>query len=317
MASSTGNRWTDINLNVSDVELAKSYNEIVTKNIYVFFSFDLVGSTKFKTEKTNWPYVISYFYDTVYKKLKYLIPQIKVWKYLGDEILLYVSICDFDSPSVIYTIPDTVYSIQLKVAEAIQKVSETKKLDVKSTIWMAGVQTVKSEKFNLSTIPQTDQNYKNLKVKLNVEDQDQVDFLGPDMDIGFRIAKFAFHHKIVLSADFAYLLYRTKPDDCKIDDKLRIVSFEKLKGVWDNKYYPIVWFCPDWKHVKQDFFYADHKENEIVERILSKRMEKIDKLEDVYKELEKTDEINAFVEECSKKNFSKERSFLLQSKTKK
>ena len=109
----------------------------------------------------------------------------------------------------------------------------------------------------------------------------------------------------------------TKPDDCKIDDKLRIVSFEKLKGVWDNKYYPIVWFCPDWKHVKQDFFYADHKENEIVERILSKRMEKIDKLEDVYKELEKTDEINAFVEECSKKNFSKERSFLLQSKTKK
>ncbi len=299
-------------------DILKSSEEIIEKkNIYIFFSFDLVGSTKFKTEKTNWPYVIPYFYDTVYKELKYLIPQIKVWKYLGDEILLYVSICDFDSPSVIYTIPDTVYSIQLKVAEAIQKVSKTKKLDVKSTIWMAAARTVESKKFNLSNAPKTNRFYKNMKVKLNVEDQDQVDFLGPDMDIGFRIAKFAFHHKIVLSADFAYFLHLTKPENCDIDEKLQIVSFEILKGVWNEQYYPIIWYYPDWKTKPYGFFYADHKKNEIAERVLSERVERIDKLENVYKELEKTDEINKFVKECSKMNFSKKRSFLLPLETKK
>lgn len=319
MASSTGNRWTDINLTVSDVEIAKSYNAIVTKNIYVFFSFDLVGSTKFKTEKANWPYVISYFYDIVYKDLKTKIPQIKVWKYLGDEVLLYVSISDFESKSIIYDIPNMVFDTQLKVAEYVQKKAKSKKIDVKSTIWIAGAKTVELEKLNNnSSIPQADKNYKNLRVKLNVEnqDQEQIDFIGPDMDIGFRVSKFAFHHKIVVSADFAYFLHKTKPENCEIDDKLQIVSYEILKGVWNEQYYPIIWYYPHWDTAPYDFFYADHKKNDIAERVLSERIEEICKLKKVYEELGKTAEIDAFVNECDRVNSSKERSFLLWPITK-
>lgn len=319
MVSSTGNRWTDINLTVSDVEIAKSYNAIVIDNIYVFFSFDLVGSTKFKTEKANWPYVISYFYDIVYKDLKTKIPQIKVWKYLGDEVLLYVSISDFESKSIIYDIPNMVFDTQLKVAEYVQKKAESKKIDVKSTIWIAGAKTVELEKLNNSSIPQADKNYKNLRVKLNVEnqDQEQIDFIGPDMDTGFRVAKFAFHHKVVLSADFAYLLYKmSEKKDNKIDDNLQIVSYEILKGVWDEQYYPIVWYYPHWDTAPYGLFYADHKKNDIAERVLSERTDPINKLTQVYEDLGKIAEIDAFVDECNRVNSSKERSFLLWPITK-
>ena len=100
--------------------LKTNQSQSLAKNIYIFFSFDIVGSTKFKTKDENWPFAISRFYSTVYDELSSKIPQIKVWKYLGDEILLYVSIRDFDSPSKIYEIPKMVYDIQLDVAAIIQ-----------------------------------------------------------------------------------------------------------------------------------------------------------------------------------------------------
>jgi len=279
------------------------------KNIYIFFSFDMVGSTKFKTKNESWPFEISVFYYTVCEQLHCKIPKIKVWKYLGDEILLYVSIRDFDSPSEIYEIPKMVYGIQNDVAKKFQKYSSSPELNVKSTVWIAGIQTIDWEA-SLS-----DKNYKNIRIpikkpgekKLEEDKLEEVkteelpwDFLGPDMDIGFRVAKFAFHHKVVLSADFAYFLYSTKPKNCEIDDDLKIVSYEILKGVWNEQYYPIVWYYPYWDTAPYDFFYADHKKNDIVERVLSERIDDICKLEEVYDELGKTEEINEFVKECKK-----------------
>lgn len=286
------------------------------KDIHVFFSFDMVGSTKLKTKKENWPLCISSFYYTVYKKLSDAIPQIKVWKYLGDEILLHVSIHDlgpdFHSRSLyLIKIPEMVYDIQLEVAEIIQKDSSSPELNVKSTVWIAGIQTIESRQQDQAKPSPLDKNYKNIIAPIDMEAKggikngttDRYDFLGPDMDIGFRIAKFAFHHKVVLSADFAYLLYKMpKIKDLeigyKIDDNLRIVSYEILKGVWDEQYYPIVWYYPHWDSKPYDFFYADHKKNDIAERVLSERIEYICELEKVYKELDKTDEIDDFVKEC-------------------
>lgn len=322
MASSNGDEKSALDLSQINVEILHSENNTPEKNIYIFFSFDLVGSTRFKVEEPAiWPYIIFKFYELIYNELKNKIPQILVWKYLGDEVLLYVSIKDFECDSLIYEIPDIAYNVQSKVAKDIQTIIHKKKLklDIKSTIWIAGVQTVKSQVFNANDISIEDEKYRNLMMPLTVGDKLQVDFLGPDMDTGFRISKFAYHHKVVLSADLAYLLYRMKkPRKRKgIDEQLKIVSFETLKGVWDNKYYPIIWYYPNWKCVETDFFYSDHKENEIVDRILSNRIESINKLENVYDELEKLEYIEAFVEECIKVNSSTEKEAFIISNEKK
>ena len=293
------------------------------KDICVFFSFDMVGSTKFKTKDENWPFSISLFYHTVYKKLRSKIPQIKGWKYLGDEILLYVSIHDlgpdFHSRFLsLINIPKMVYDIQSEVVEIIQKdpwsklkVPSLSELNVKTTVWIAGIQTIELRQQEQAKPSPLDKNYKNVIATINMEAKgeikngakDKYDFLGPDMDIGFRIAKFAFHHKVVLSADFAYLLYKMPKIKSgkigyKIDDNLRIVSNEILKGVWDEHDYPIIWYFPDWKSKDLIFFYDDDKKNPIVDRVLSGRVEQIDKLTQVYEDLGKTDEIDDFVKEC-------------------
>ena len=280
----------------------------------------MVGSTKFKAKEETWPFYISQFYYTVYTELQREIQQIKVWKYLGDEILLYVSIqdlgLDLDSrSSFLIKIPEKVYKVQSEAAKKIQEDLFMPELEVKSTVWIAGVQTIWSYENK-----KLDKNYQNIIATIDMEAKgetenktengakDRDDFLGPDMDIGFRVAKFAFHHKVVLSADFAYLLHeiptKIKDEeidykiDYKIDDDLQIVSYEILKGVWNEQYYPIVWYFPDWKSKDLLFFYDDHKKNPIVDRVLSGRIDPIDKLTQVYKELGKTKEIDAFVNEC-------------------
>lgn len=295
--------------------LKPNQNPSSEKNIYIFFSFDMVGSTKLKTKKENWPFCISSFYYTVYTKLQHKIPQIKEWKYLGDEILLYVSLrdlsIDFDSrSSLLIEIPKIVYDVQSEVAEIIQKDSRVPELNVKSTVWIAGVQTIEWEPSPL------DKNYQNITATIDMEakggkenktengTKNRHDFLGPDMDIGFRIAKFAFHHKVVLSADFAYLLYKIPKKfkngkiGYKIDAKLRIVSYEILKGVWEEQDYPIVWYYPYWNTAPYGLFYADHKKNNIAERVLSGKIDPINKLTQVYDDLGKTAEIDKFVDEC-------------------
>lgn len=303
------------------------------KDICVFFSFDMVGSTKLKTKREDWPFEISLFYYTVYKELHRQIPQIKGWKYLGDEILLYVSIrdlgLDLNSRSLsLIKIPQMVYNIQLKVVKKIQKdplppelnVSSLSELNVKSTVWIAGIQTIELRQKNWLEDCKLDKNYKNIIATIDMEakggrenkrenktgngTKDRYDFLGPDMDIGFRVAKFAFHHKVVLSADFAYLLYEipTKIKNgkigYKIDDKLRIVSYKTLKGVWDEQDYPIIWYYPHWDTTPYGLFYADHKKNDIAERVLSGKIDPIKKLTQVYDDLGKTAEIDNFVDEC-------------------
>ena len=315
MASSNGNKEIQLDLSKLDVDF-KLDDLRQDRDVYIFFSFDLVGSTKFKTEestKSLWPHIIFRFYELIYNELKDKIPQIIVWKYLGDEVLLYVSIRDFESDSVIYTIPDIAFSVQLKVAKDIKDLFNKNNLDIKSTIWIAGTQFVKPKEFNPAKISMEENNYKNLKMILNAGNSLQVDFLGPDMDIGFRVAEFAYHHKVVLSADFAYLLYRMKkPKRQKgIDEQMKIVSFEILKGVWNNQYYPIIWYYPNWKCVENDFFYAEYKENEIIDKILSNRIESINKLEKVYEEIGKLETIDGFIEECIKINSTSEKDTLV------
>lgn len=310
MESSSGKQNSLLEgLTPEDADILKNQTSQEKKEIYIFLSFDLVGSTKLKTEQKtseSWPDIILKFYEMVKSEMENKIPQISVWKYLGDEVLLYVSIEDMNSDSVVYSMPQTVFDVQKKISEDIKDVFKNYELSdlfIKSTIWIAGVKSVESKKINTeecSNLP-SDKVYGNRKITLGRGNL--TDFVGPDMDIGFRIAKFAYKKKVVISANFAYLLYSmSKPKGMKkIDNSMKIVSFEILKGVWNGGYYPIIWYYTDWKCVEDSFFYSDYKENELVDNVLAKKICHIGILEQVWNKLKKTEVMDNFVEECVKK----------------
>ncbi len=84
--------------------------------------------------------------------------------------------------------------------------------------------------------------------KLNLED-----YMGPEIDIGFRIGKHTFPGLMVVSLELAYILNDSKlviPDD----KRLRVIDtgWEELKGVWEGNKYPILWLDLPGEYYKKD-----------------------------------------------------------------
>jgi hypothetical protein len=67
--------------------------------------------------------------------------------------------------------------------------------------------------------------------------RDTLDFIGPDVDIGFRIAKSSHKNIVLIDAKLAYVFSVLIPT---FNKNSKIVLFEQLKGVWDQCHYPIV-----------------------------------------------------------------------------
>jgi hypothetical protein len=225
----------------------------------------------------------------------------KIWKYLGDEIIFYYIISDIKA---LYNIPEYVYKIQEKVVMKIREdFGIDKIIDIKCAMWLAGVRNLKPGPIDSQKNKQDENNdsvYRNINVNINAKGRYIEDFLGPDIDIGFRIAKYATKSKVTLSAEYAYLLYCLgKPRKTKkIDRKLKIVSFQELKGVWDGRAYPIIWYCPDWENIDDIFDYDEHINNEIIKEI--EKRKDIEYLEKVFEETEKMKYVEEFIETCNK-----------------
>jgi hypothetical protein len=79
----------------------------------------------------------------------------------------------------------------------------------------------------------------------------RTDYLGPEMDTGFRISKFAHPGFMVVSFDLAELLGQVQTTT---QVRAAIVGWEVLKGVWNEKPYPIIWIAP------HECLGDDHKE---------------------------------------------------------
>ena len=68
------------------------------------------------------------------------------------------------------------------------------------------------------------------------DDEGLVDYLGPDMDLGFRLAAITPPGRITCSLDIAYLLMQ-RPDS----PSLHHVGWRELKGIAGGAPYPIFW----------------------------------------------------------------------------
>lgn len=212
-------------------------------SVRLFASVDLVGSTAFKNKFTSdalnyasgtppWSEVFRAFYHKFSSLINESEGKFKsgslikdkrnrfvLLKGIGDELVYSQEIKHHDE------------AIELTVIfrDSLRKYNELLKkedcpLRVKGTLWLAGFP------INNTKIP-------NPAPPDAGSAQPEYDYLGPSIDTGFRISKFSTIRKMVVSIDLALLL------TCSTDTGLVFYfdGVESLKGVLNEKPYPIVW----------------------------------------------------------------------------
>ena len=190
--------------------------------LFLFLSVDIIDSTAKKYGTKNpidWYSVFTDFYvsfpdefrthlEAEYEyngKLDYSRDKLVIWKHAGDEILFYTEIKkENEVPYVISAFKKTLEDWYPPKG----------KLDVKGCAWTGQV-------------PFIDR-------KLE-EENGKLDFIGPSIDCGFRLGKYASKNEIAISVEVADLLNGIS----QLQSSLYYLKSENLKGVFGDKKYPI------------------------------------------------------------------------------
>ncbi len=234
--------------------------------VFLFFSFDLAGSTAFKAEHPSlWANVFTSFYSQVLDDLGVedyktpnnddddLICVRKLWKLIGDEVLIYVQITDRDQLyTQIVNANKILNSLMEKIAQKVEEESRPVRcslrhcqavrevvlstLGIKAAAWLA-------ECYNHADPNATNIIYHPMTTSYN---EKRIDFLGREIDEGFRIAGYAVKNKLILSPLLAWMIWKTAQTD-KDKEKIvasnfKIISFIAMKGVWRGRKVPLVMF---------------------------------------------------------------------------
>lgn len=207
------------------------------EEVLLFFSFDIVNSTIFKTlNPNNWAEIIK---NILKASISIFINSSSddylMWKSLGDEIVFTKKLT---SVAALDKSLDEIYNKLQALNQSIRNAElcdaeSAHILGVKATAWLA----------NLSGGNDTD----NISVAYQINDNRKyLDYLGPDIDIGFRISKYSMENQLLISFEIAYLLLKIQ-EDRNIASRVRFVTRASLKGVWNNLPYPIFGYQYDVK----------------------------------------------------------------------
>ncbi|WP_132908656.1 hypothetical protein [Sphingomonas sp. BK235] len=175
-------------------------------------------------------------------------PPPELWKTVGDEILFTKVLTDYRQLSLAL---ECWISALGKIRSFLKR--NDNRLDVKATAWIAGfpvknkdVVSVKSGSL-LSADPQD--YFVESGIILNEYYTDpgaskaSIDFVGPSVDVGFRLASHASARRFVVSVGIPYILSLTTPDDDALDQEIKFHfgGAIPLKGVFGGLPYPLFW----------------------------------------------------------------------------
>ena len=231
-----------------------------------FISFDLVNSTLFKSiEADRWIAKITQFYEMCDSNLSLICDDACLWKRQGDEVLYYFHLKDIQE----------LYDIFPKMFDALDRViSEMEEnegkgiLSVKATFWVALISKDKSCN-----------DVHNIPIPL----EGNYDFVGADIDFGFRISKYATAGVICVDPKIVAVL-----SERYNLTNFRIVQYTQLKGIWDNRFVPIVWYHEKIKDPVDIFAYDEQEKNPIVKELLTNKNDgkfmRISKITKVFKD---------------------------------
>ncbi len=216
------------------------------KDVVLFFSFDVVNSTLYKTiNYYGWAQVLNLLFKKLRKEVCDEIKGSEMWRVLGDEAIFVLKIRDEES---LLKSVNKIFEIMVNMIFKIKKgeffdsfnnnfnlMKLQNILSLKTTAWIASV----SDIGDISDSDILEQDLDNIFEHYKTNDGCEIfEFLGNDIDTGFRIAKYTEDGRFVISYELAYLISQ-KTDNLSY---LNIITYKKLKGVWKDKLYPIIWY---------------------------------------------------------------------------
>ena len=250
----------------------------------IFISVDIVDSAAYKSRFiNNWSRDFKKFFGTFPGKLnkrctEFIIPRHedfpidlpcpKIWKLNGDEILFFIDICesfnqlrdkyneelklDYYELVLYYTILFRRVIMCFNKETDRELIKHCPAFKIKGAAWFADV----VEGLNY------DDRYGNIEIELGhtKADEKKLDFIGRQIDIGFRIAKHSTLNRFVISVEFAILLLRDSYLTIE-DEGIRLYyeGRKRIKGILEHLGYPIVYIDMDDKF--------EHSEAELMRTI--------------------------------------------------
>lgn len=258
-------------------------NRPFKKNVVLFFSFDVVNSTLYKTiNYYGWAQVLNLLFKELRKKVCNKIEGSEMWRVLGDEAIFIIKIRDEEE---LINYVNTIFEIMVSTISEIKSGKFLKSdndfelmklqniLSLKAAAWIAIVTDVGDITDKNISYRDTDNIFERYKSQ---EGYEIFEFLGNDIDTGFRIATQTQDGRMVLSYELAYLISQKT----EVLSHLNIITYKKLKGVWKNKLYPIIWYhnsktyldvCSREIPLEDSFSFDECDENELIKEYYDNR----------------------------------------------
>ena len=257
--------------------------QLIQRDVVLFFSFDVVNSTAYKTVNYyGWARVLNILFKNLRESVQNQIKGAEMWRVLGDEAIFIVKIRNQDE---LREYINKIYKIMVATIFKLKRGEFFKSdgnfnlmklqniLSLKTAAWIAAVK-------NIGDIGDKD---------LDLEEGDNIfeyyqsqegyeifEFLGNDIDTGFRIATQVQDGRMVLSYELAYIVSQ-KTESLSF---LHIITYKKLKGVWKDKLYPIIWYHDPKAYLEfyqkeidlQDsFLFDDYVESDLIREYYNNR----------------------------------------------
>lgn len=198
----------------------------------LFLSVDMSGSTEFKARFTGqgaegWLAIFKAFFTNFPLMVAGQIgfefldddrtPAIEVWKVMGDEVVFATR------PESAEELTSILLALLRTMRMYEDKHFQELPLRLKGTAWLADMDGANIE----IEIPE-----------LSSGQGAHLDYIGPDIDLGFRISKFARPGCITVSLDVMETILGAGNAD---KAALYLMGHEPLKGVMFGRPYPVVW----------------------------------------------------------------------------
>lgn len=230
---------------------SKDEEQISESSLHLFFSFDVVNSTIYKVMTYAWPIVMKALLDDIYTKVTSAqeLKESILWRVIGDELIFVVRVKDDE---FLQTSVDFVFELTQIMDRAIrngkffksiknqkftytdiEQLSVHSPLSIKTAMWVASVNDEYKNEYDCIKV--------NYAYHDSCNERSILEFLGSDIDAGFRLKQYTQDRRVVISFELACLLTRKYKTDNEYK-RLNIMDYVKLKGVWNESLYPIIWY---------------------------------------------------------------------------
>lgn len=226
----------------------KNEESASSRSVKLFFAFDIVNSSGYKDMNYfGWPIVLTKLLKKMQNEIAKDIPESQFWRVLGDEIVFFVPIKDLEE---IYNNINSIFEVlyrfssSLKSGDFFEELNKEPECQDKNLIRNPGNISLKAASWIAIVNDDKQLNiekYDNILVTYDLKDKDMkkiYEFLGQDIDTGFRIKQETQERRLVVSVELAYLL----SERTEYLSRLHIITYKDLKGVWQNSLYPIIWY---------------------------------------------------------------------------